>query len=432
VLHPAPVRILRAGEPEADARIEALCRRGVAADPTVAERVRAILADVRARGDAAVRELTQRFEGRDPAPIELGRADVAALAERTAPAVRASLEHAAARIRAFHERQREVGFSYAEDGCRLGVRVTPLARVAVYAPGGTARYPSSVLMTAVPAVVAGVREIVLFTPGPAPETMCAAQIAGVHRVMQVGGAQAIGAAAFGTESVPRVDKIVGPGSAYVAEAKRQVFGDVAIDAVAGPSEVLLVADDSARADVLAADLLAQAEHGADSFAVLITTDAALAEAVGRELAAQLAELPRRELAARALADHGALVVVRDLDAALALADRFAPEHLGLHVRDAGAAAARISNAGAIFVGPHSPEAAGDYLAGPNHVLPTAGTARFASPLGVWDFVKRTSLIDYDEAALCAQADDITRLARAEGLEAHARSIDVRMRGRKGS
>ncbi len=432
MLFPAPLRILRAGEPDADSAIEALCRRGVATDPTVAERVSAILADVRARGDAAVRALTLRFEGRDPAPIELGRADVAAIAARTAPDVRGSLERAARRIRGFHERQRETGFELDEGGCRLGVRVTPLGRVAVYAPGGTARYPSSVLMTAIPAVVAGVREIVLLTPGPSPETMCAAEIAGVHRVMQVGGAQAIAAAAFGTESVPRVDKIVGPGNAYVAEAKRQVFGAVAIDAVAGPSEVLLVADGSARADVLAADLLAQAEHGPDSFAILVTPDAALADAVASELARQLAELPRREIAARALADHGALVVTADLEAALALADRFAPEHLGLHVGGARAAAARIQNAGAIFLGEHSPEAAGDYLAGPNHVLPTAGTARFASPLGVWDFVKRTSVLEYGASALAGQADDITRLARAEGLEAHARSIEVRCRGRKGS
>ena len=295
----------------------------------------------------------------------------------------------------------------------------------LYVPGGTARYPSSVLMTAVPARAAGVQELVMVTPGPSVETLHAALVAGVDRVFPIGGAQAVAALAYGTESVPRVDKIVGPGNAYVAAAKRLVFGDVDIDQVAGPSEVLIVADAGADAALVAADLLAQAEHDTAAYAVLVTTSAALAVRVQAEVERQLASLPREAIARRAIDDNGAAVVVGSLDEAIRFAEDFAPEHLELLVEGAEAIAPRIANAGAIFVGPWTPEAAGDYLAGPNHVLPTGGSARFSSPLGVHDFVKRTSILRYEAAALRAQADDIVRLADVEGLHAHGRAVTAR-------
>jgi histidinol dehydrogenase len=279
-------------------------------------------------------------------------------------------------------------------------------------------------MTAVPARVAGVGEIIMVTPGASPESLLAARIAGVDRVFEIGGAQAVAALAYGTASVPRVDKIVGPGNAYVAAAKRLVFGDVGIDSVAGPSEVLVIADDSAAPAHVASDLLAQAEHDADAIAILVTPSRALAEAVAAAVAEQLRSLSRAA-AARSIRDHGAAIVTADLGAAIRLANRFAPEHLELHVRDAARVSEAIRTAGAIFVGPFTPEAAGDYLAGPNHVLPTGGAARYASPLGVWDYVKRTTVLEYDRASLLAHRRDITLLAGVEGLEAHARSVTVR-------
>jgi histidinol dehydrogenase len=305
--------------------------------------------------------------------------------------------------------------------------VTPLARVGIYVPGGTARYPSSVLMTAIPAKVAGVREVIMVTPGASPEALLAARIAGVDRVFELGGAQAIGALAFGTKTVPRVDKIVGPGNAYVASAKRQVYGEVDIDSIAGPSEVLVIADADAPAAWIAADLLAQAEHDREARAVLVTTSAALVAAVERELARQLATLPRRAIAEHALAHHGGALVVASIDEAVAFANAFAPEHLELQVAEARAVASRCRTAGAIFIGKYSSEAAGDYLAGANHVLPTGGAARYASPLGVHDFLKRTSLVEYDAAAAHAHADDIATLATCEGLEGHGRSAMMRKR-----
>jgi histidinol dehydrogenase len=342
--------------------------------------------------------------------------------------VRAALEHARARIARFHERQRVLDETYTvrEDGAQLELRVSPLKRVGLYVPGGTARYPSSVLMTAVPAKVAGVGEIVMVTPGPSPETLYAAKIAGVDRVFVIGGAQAVAALAYGAESVPRVDKIVGPGNAYVAEAKRQVFGAVDIDAVAGPSEILIVADAGADARLVAADLLSQAEHDADAYAILVTPSLELAVAAAAAVEKQVATLPRRAIAEESIARHGVALVVASLDEALAFAESFAPEHLELMVADPAAAAARVSTAGAMFLGAWTPEAAGDYLAGPNHVLPTGGAARYGSPLGVYDFVKRTSLLRYDEAALRAQAPDIVRLAKVEGLHAHGRAVAARL------
>jgi len=390
-------------------------------------KVAAILDDIRARGDAAVTEYTTKFDRRAPTDgsYEVSAARWEALASEVAPRVHAALEVAAARIRAFHEHQREPDVDVTLDGVRLELRVTPLARVGLYVPGGTARYPSSVLMTAIPAKVAGVREIVMVTPGASPEAMLAARIAGVDRVFELGGAQAVGALAYGTATVPRVDKIVGPGNAWVASAKRQVYGEVDIDSIAGPSEVLIIADEEANAAWIAADLLAQAEHDREARAVLVTTSRALAEQVDRELEAQLADLPRAEIARAAIAVHGAIVVVETLDAAVDYANRFAPEHLELQCARARELAARCTTAGAIFVGAYASEAAGDYLAGGNHVLPTGGAARYASPLGVHDFRKRTSLIEYTAEAAERHADDIAALAACEGLDAHGRSALAR-------
>lgn len=426
------LRRLRSGDPDFSRARDELCRRVVDAggDDPVESAVRAIINDVRRRGDAAVREHTERLDRRSPDPAT-GTYEVAgprwhAAAQRVASDVARALERAAGRIAAFHRPQ--LPESYEVDRGALALRSVPLDRVGVYAPGGTARYPSSVLMTAVPARIAGVREIVMATPDASPEVLLAARLAGVSRVFELGGAQAIAAMAHGTESVPRVDKIVGPGSQWVATAKRLVFGLVDIDSVAGPSEVMIVADSSADPRWIAADLLAQAEHDAEAHPVLVATDEAIADAVERELAAQLADLPRADIARASLERHGAAVIVRSVDEALALADDYAPEHLELLVAGAEKLAERVRHAGAVFVGPYSPEAAGDYLAGPNHVLPTAGSARWASPLGVYDFVKRVTVIHYGRADLEAQWRDIARLARVEGLEAHARSAAARFAG----
>jgi len=387
--------------------------------------VRAIVEAVRARGDEAVREYTERFEKRTLASLELARDEWERQASGVAPEVRRAIERAADRIARFHAPQRVEGYRFDDGGARLELRVQPLDRVGLYVPGGSARYPSSVLMTAVPARIAGVREIVMVTPGPSPETLYAAKVAGVHRVFVIGGAQAVAALAYGTATVPRVDKIVGPGNAWVAEAKRQLFGQVDIDAVAGPSEILIIADEEADPALVAADLLSQAEHDVEAYAVLLTTSRALAEATAKAVDEQLATLPRKEIAAQSIARHGVALVMTSLEEALAFADRYAPEHLELLVRDADAVAHFVQHSGAIFVGAYTPEAAGDYLAGPNHVLPTGGTARYASPLGVYDFVKRTSILRWDEAALEAHADDIVALAEVEGLHAHGRAVSKR-------
>jgi histidinol dehydrogenase len=408
------------------AAVEALTRRAAVIPLDVDARARAIVEDVRARGDVAVREYTDRFEKRTLAALEIDPARWDAEAAKVAPHVVRALEHAAANVQRFHEHQREHAFELNEKGVRMGLRIEPLARVGLYVPGGTARYPSSVIMTAVPARVAGVREVIMVTPGASPETLAAAKVAGVDRVFEIGGAQAVAALAYGTESVPRVDKIVGPGNVWVAAAKRLVFGDVDIDSVAGPSEVLVIADDSADAGLVASDLLAQAEHDADAHAVLLTTSAALVEGVEAELVRQLADLPRRAIAEKALRANGSAVVTEDLGQAVRLANKFAPEHLELHVRDAAKVSEQIRTAGAIFVGQWTPEAAGDYLAGPNHVLPTGGAARYASPLGVYDYVKRTTVLEYTPEGLAAHAEDIENLAKVEGLDAHGRSVRIRL------
>lgn len=390
-----------------------------------------ILADVRARRDAAVADYTRRFDKREPTAgsYELTRERWDALADQVDPRVRAALELAAQRIRAFHEHQHDPDVDVTHGGVRLELRVTPLARVGLYVPGGTARYPSSVLMTAIPAKVAGVPEIIMVTPGASPEALLAAKLAGVDRVFELGGAQAVGALAYGTETVPRVDKIVGPGNAWVASAKRQVYGEVDIDSIAGPSEVLIIADATANPAWVAADLIAQAEHDTEARAVLVTTSRILPAQVDAELVRQLADLPRRAIAEEALRTHGAAVLVASVDEAIEYANRFAPEHLELQLTGAREIAMRCTTAGAIFVGAFTSEAAGDYLAGANHVLPTGGAARYASPLGVHDFRKRTSIVEYDAATAAAHADAIAALAACEGLDGHGRS--ALMRGRRG-
>jgi histidinol dehydrogenase len=398
----------------------ALLDRSTRFDDGVDDTVAAILHDVRIRGDEAVAEYTRRFDNREP-PYEVSRTRWDELAGKVDAKVHDALELAASRIRAFHERQVEHDVDVTLGGVRLELRVTPLRRAGLYVPGGTARYPSSVLMTAIPAKVAGVPEVIMVTPGASPEAMLAARLARVDRVFELGGAQAVGALAYGTQSVPRVDKIVGPGNAWVASAKRQVYGEVDIDSIAGPSEVLIIADETADPAWVAADLLAQAEHDREARAIVVTTSRPLAEAVAREVAAQLATLPRKAIAEHAIDHHGAAVVVGSIEEAVAFANRYAPEHLELDVAEARAVAAQCTTAGAIFLGKWASEAAGDYLAGANHVLPTGGAARYASPLGVNDFRKRTSLIEYSEEAAREHADAIATLAACEGLDAHGRS-----------
>ena len=396
--------------------------------PEVEAQVAAIVEAVRTRGDDAVREYTERFDGRAPGAggsYELGGDEWTRRADTVTPRVTLALEHAARRVRWFHGHQREADLDVREGGIRLGLRVTPLARVGLYVPGGTARYPSSVLMTAIPAKVAGVGEVVMVTPGASAETLAAARLAGVDRVFELGGAQAVAALAYGTATVPRVDKIVGPGNQWVAAAKRIVFGQVDIDSVAGPSEVLIIADDTADPSWVAADLIAQAEHDVEARPILVTTSARLPAAVRAALEAQLATLPRAAIARAALTRYGAAVVVGSLDEAVAVANAYAPEHLELDVADPHALVPRLTAAGAIFVGRWASEAAGDYVAGANHVLPTGGAARYASPLGVHDFVRRTSIVEYDEAAARADAPLIAALAAVEGLDGHGRAALVR-------
>jgi histidinol dehydrogenase len=404
-------------------------------DPALREAVARIVRNVAERGDAALVEYTRRFDNLDvgdAAALRIGADELERAAAAIDGELLASLRRAAANVRGFHERQREHGFvDWLPDGSLLGQKVTPLRRVGIYVPGGRAAYPSSVLMNAIPASVAGVDEIAMVSPAPggemSPVVLAAAHVAGVSEVFRIGGAQAVAALAHGTESVARVDKIVGPGSKWVAEAKRQVFGLVDIDMIAGPSEILVIADETADPVHVAADLIGQAEHDPDAIAWLVTTSAALAAAVPGEVERLLAANPRREVAREALETSGAIVIVPDLEAAAAAADLRSPEHLELLVAEPLALAGRIRNAGAIFLGPNSPEPMGDYFAGPNHVLPTGGTARFASPLGVYDFVKRTSLIGYSAARLRAHAADVVRLAEAEGLHGHAEAVRVRLR-----
>ncbi|HEX6038067.1 MAG TPA: histidinol dehydrogenase [Longimicrobium sp.] len=403
-------------------------------DPALRDAVAGILRQVARAGDAALLEFTARFDHFSvptAADLRIGADALAAAAQAVDPALLESLRRAADNIRRFHERQREHGFVDIDpDGTLLGQRVAPLRRVGVYVPGGRAAYPSSVLMNVIPASVAGVDEIAMVTPTPGgeilPVVLAAAHVAGVTEVLRIGGAQAVAALAYGTETIGRVDKIVGPGNKWVAEAKRQVFGAVDIDMVAGPSEILVIADEAADPVHAAADLIGQAEHDPDAIAWLVTTSAELAARVPGEIDRLLERNPRRDVARAALEANGAIVVVDTLEDAAAVADLRAPEHLELLVEQPLALAGRIRNAGAIFLGSSSPEPMGDYFAGPNHVLPTGGTARFASPLGVYDFVKRTSLIGLSPARLARDADDVIRLAESEGLHGHAEAVRVRL------
>jgi histidinol dehydrogenase len=414
-----------------------LLDRGVTIDPNVAPAVSAIVADVRSRGDDAVLEYTRRFD-RHPATsiaaLEIPRARLEAALGALATDTRAALEAAERRICAYHERQRSESWRYQEaDGTLLGQQVTPLERVGLYAPGGRAAYPSSVLMNAIPAKVAGVGELVMTSPSPdgtASELVfAAAALAGVDRFFTVGGAQAVAALAYGTATIPRVDKIVGPGNQYVSEAKRQVFGQVDIDMIAGPSEILVLCDGATDPEWVAMDLFSQAEHGPDSQSILLTWADGYAQKVDQAIDRLLDKMERRAIIAQSLAERGALITVRDIDEAIALANRIAPEHLELSVENPLEWLPRIRHAGAIFLGRYTAEALGDYCAGPNHVLPTSGTARFSSPLGVYDFQKRTSLIMCPPESAGHLGRVAATLARAEGLPAHALSAEYRMKKR---
>jgi histidinol dehydrogenase len=416
-----------------DAELTRLTRYEAAQDEAVELAVRAIIAEVRARGDAALIEYTRRFdrvEARSVAELEIAPAEMdAALAALPAREARA-LGEAAARVRRFHERQLGESWQYAEaDGTVLGQRVSPLERVGLYVPGGKASYPSSVLMNAIPAKVAGVGELVMVSPTPGgeknPLVLAAAALSGVDRVFTVGGAQAVAALAYGTSSVPRVDKIVGPGNAYVAAAKRQVFGQVGIDMIAGPSEILVISDGATSADWVAMDLFAQAEHDEVAQALLLSPSGRHLDEVAQAIERLLPAMPRRAVIEASLGARGALVLTRDLEEACALANRIAPEHLELSVAEPEAWLPRLRNAGAIFLGRWSSEAVGDYCAGPNHVLPTAGTARFSSPLGVYDFQKRSSLISVSRQGASTLGRVAATLAEGEGLAAHARSAQMR-------
>ena len=432
----AEPRRLSTREPGFDAALEALLAWEAGEAAEVEATVRAILEDVRARGDAALLEYTARFDGLELPGPEALELPAAALDEALAaiPAgLREALETAAARIRAYAERQRLESWRYTElDGTVLGQQVTPLDRVGLYVPGGRAAYPSSVLMNAIPAKVAGVGELVMVVPTPRgernPLVLAAARIAGVDRVFRIGGAQAVAALAYGTGTVPAVDKIVGPGNIYVATAKRLVFGVVGIDMVAGPSEILVISDGGSDPAWIAMDLFSQAEHDEDAQAILLSPDKAFLDAVADEIRARLPEMARREIIGRSLARRGALIETRDLEEAADIANRIAPEHLELAVDDPEALLARIRHAGAVFLGRHTPEALGDYCAGPNHVLPTARTARFSSPLGVYDFQKRSSIIGCSPEGGARLARVAAALARGEGLEAHARSAELRLGG----
>jgi histidinol dehydrogenase len=449
------LKIIKAAEFDANRRLQG------GASEAVRSAVAGIIADVIKRGDAAVREYTERFDGCTLEAFEVPPDVVDAAAATIDPGFIEVMGRAALNIEAFHRRQIREGFTMgagdgvdagvsasvgaanadnvvgariaarAENGILLGQRILPLARVGLYVPGGTAAYPSTVLMTCIPAKLAGVGEIVIATPpskdgGLNPAIAAAAKIAGADRFVSVGGAQAIAALAHGTETIPRVDKICGPGNAYVAEAKRQVFGDVGIDSIAGPSDVLIIADATADPKHIAADMLAQCEHGGDSIAILVTDSAELANKVCAELDAQLAGLPREDIAREALRQNSMAILADNIAQTFEISNTIAPEHLEIHLDNPMQHLGRVKNAGAVFLGKHTPAALGDYYAGPNHTLPTYGAARFASPLSVDDFTKKSSFAFYSEDAMHDAAGDVARFAREEGFEAHARSALARL------
>jgi histidinol dehydrogenase len=400
-------------------------------EENIAAAVKAIIADVRKRGDDALVELSNKFDRANVTrqTLKLSAADIASAS--ITPAQGAAIETAAKRIELYHRRQIPADDSFTDDtGAQLGWRWTALDSVGLYVPGGTAAYPSSVLMNAIPALVAGVKRIVMVTPASGgsinPLVLAAARRAGITEIYRIGGAQAVAALTYGTDLIAPVDKIVGPGNGWVAAAKREVFGHVGIDSIAGPSEILVIADNSNDPDWIAADLLSQAEHGADSQSILITDDAVFADKVAAAVERALALLPRKDIAARSWHDHGGIIVVEKLEDAAALSDRIAPEHLEIATTDPKTLLAKVRHAGAIFLGRHTPEAMGDYIAGPNHVLPTSRSARFSSGLSVLDFMKRTTLLSLNEKAINALGPEAITLADAEGLQAHANSIAARL------
>ena len=408
-------------------------------DAAIEQRVADILADVQQRGDAAVLEYTQRFDGlaaADMSALELTPAELKAAFDGLPDVQRDALQAAAARVRRYHEAQKHASgesWSYRdEDGTLLGQKVTPLDRVGIYVPGGKAAYPSSVLMNAIPAQVAGVGEIIMVVPTPQGAknalVLAAAHVAGVHRAFTIGGAQAVGALAYGTQTVPKVDKITGPGNAYVASAKKRVFGTVGIDMIAGPSEILVLADGSTPADWVAMDLFSQAEHDELAQSILLCPDAAYIDAVQEAIDRLLPEMPRAAIIAKSLNDRGALILTRDMEEACALSNRIAPEHLEVSSQDPHRWEPLLRHAGAIFLGAYTSESLGDYCAGPNHVLPTSGTARFSSPLGVYDFQKRSSLIEVSEQGAQTLGRIASVLAHGEGLQGHARAAEMRLKG----
>jgi histidinol dehydrogenase len=428
------IRRLSTTQSDFDARLAELLAFEAAQDPRVDAIVASILSDVKVRGDAALLEHTRRLDAvtvDSPAQLEIPADECEKALAQLPSSRRAALEAAAGRVRRYHEHQRVESWTIAdEEANELGQKVTPLDRVGVYVPGGKAAYPSSVIMNVMPAKVAGVGEVIMAVPTPSGErnalVLAAAALCGVDRVFTIGGAQAIGALAYGTKLVPAVDKIVGPGNAYVAAAKRRVFGVVGIDMVAGPSEILVVADGTNNPDWIAMDLFSQAEHDELAQAILLSPDRAFIAAVAQSIERQLPDMPRREVIAAALSGRGALIEARDLDEVCVLVNRIAPEHLELAVAEAEALLPKVRHAGAIFIGHFASEALGDYCAGPNHVLPTSRTARFSSPLGVYDFQKRSSVIRISRAGAAKLGLIAAELARGEGLEAHARSAELRI------
>ncbi|MEO6921549.1 MAG: histidinol dehydrogenase [Collimonas sp.] len=435
------IRKLDAAQPDFQAQLTAVLAFEAGEDEAIDQAAARILADVKARGDAAVLEYTNRFDrlgATSVSAMEIGRQELQDALAQLSPERRNALQTAADRVRAYHVRQKKEcgsdGFSYTEaDGTVLGQKVTPLDRVGIYVPGGKAAYPSSVLMNAIPAKVAGVQEIIMVVPTPDgvknPLVLAAAAIAGVDRVFTIGGAQAVAALAYGTDTIPQVDKIVGPGNAYVAAAKRRVFGMVGIDMIAGPSEILVICDGTTDPDWIAMDLFSQAEHDELAQSILLCPDAGYIAAVEASINRQLAAMPRHEVIRTSLTDRGALIKVRDMEQACEIANYIAAEHLEISAENPQHWADRIRHAGAMFLGRYSSEALGDYCAGPNHVLPTSRTARFSSPLGVYDFQKRSSMINISEAGAQTLGKVAAELAYGEGLQAHARSAEYRLKGK---
>ena len=430
--------VLRTTDADFEARFQARLHWSADTDADIEQRVAAILADVRTRGDAAVLACTERFDGLQAATLgelELTANELRAAFEGLPVAQREALQAAAVRVRRYHERQKEANgqsWSYRdEDGTLLGQKVTPLDRVGIYVPGGKAAYPSSVLMNAIPAHVAGVQDIIMVVPTPRgeknPLVLAAAHVAGVSRAFTIGGAQAVAALAYGTATVPKVDKITGPGNAYVASAKKHVFGTVGIDMIAGPSEILVLADGSTPPDWVAMDLFSQAEHDELAQSILLCPDETYLDAVQQAIDRLLPDMPRADIIAKSLNGRGAFILTRDMDEACEISNRIAPEHLEVSSQEPHRWEPLLRHAGAIFLGAYTSESLGDYCAGPNHVLPTSGTARFSSPLGVYDFQKRSSLIEVSEAGAQRLGQVASVLAHGEGLQAHARAAEMRLR-----